>query len=372
MIVINPVSINDLVALHKSGVPVTLTSHPGNASLYKLSLWQCGIPEHFWDVTCCKADANNWPMHRLRDGKSELVVSDNFYHKVNKKTTSQNRFVTAYQRTKFGGRLGREHLRVCHQLFPEVISSYSRLLLSEERKLFKVLMYLAETKRDDIFTRRITAEGVLVPFFAGSESAVEIVDSVMSVLLELDTLLLTDDEIETKGGICFGGVIVQLLGMLVQFWKTGHTDRCDISGPDMINYSSSVKFQQKLSVLLSYLHGWNPELIPKNITIRMYDGTTARVGSLVGHVSEGVMNRKEFVLTNYDKLQSGNKKQLRSDSVSDESLWPIRIKSKTDCYFSQHDLLKLNFDFVVNDYWKGLPIDLIKKDLIQANAWLQI
>src|SRR3989344_4850245 len=131
MIKINPETINDLLDLKATNFPVTLTSHPGNASLYKLSLWSCGIPEHLWDVTCCKADANNWPMHRLLNGEVEPIVTEDFYRKVLNETNPQNRFVTAYQFTKTGERLGHFHVKVMESCFPGVISSCSRLLLSQ-------------------------------------------------------------------------------------------------------------------------------------------------------------------------------------------------------------------------------------------------
>src|SRR3989344_7332469 len=129
MIKINPESISDLVALKDAGAPVTLTSHPGNASLYKLVLWSCGIPEHFWDVTCCKADANNWPMHRLVDGNAELLLTEEMYRKIMAETNSNRRYVVAYQITASGGRLGRVHVQACEACFPGALSSCSRLLL---------------------------------------------------------------------------------------------------------------------------------------------------------------------------------------------------------------------------------------------------
>ena len=67
------VSINDLVWLREKGVPVTMTSHPGNASLYKLSLWSAGVREMLWDITCVIADMNNQPAQMLKGGSATTL-----------------------------------------------------------------------------------------------------------------------------------------------------------------------------------------------------------------------------------------------------------------------------------------------------------
>lgn len=372
MIKINPASINDLVELSAAGVPVTLTSHPGNASLYKLALWQCGIPEHLWDVTCCVADANNWPMFRLQNGKAELLLTEELHAHIIATTNSNRRFVTAYQKTRDGDRLGRLHVRACERSFPRRISSCSRLLLSETSKAHEVFSYLAETCSEKVFTRFITPDGVMIPIREAGISKANVVDSFMRVLHELDYLLFSDEPIETKGGACYDGVMVPLATMLSQYWKTGRIDRYDISGPDMIHYASRKEHQESLAYMLQHLRKWDRQIIPENFVVRMYPGTVARVGHIKGHDSQGVMVRKISALESQHELTSQEKRLRWEDAKEDERIWPISIQPSRERYFSQHDLLAYDQGLSVAEYWKNIPLEGLAETLRRANALLRI
>lgn len=372
MIKINPESINDLLALKDAGVPVTLTSHPGNASLYKLVLWACGIPEHLWDVTCCKADANNWPMYRLMNGEAELVIPEELHHEILHRTNPNNRFVTAYQFTKDGSRLGRFHVKAKQTCFPNVISSCSRLLLSEKEKVWEMFDYLARTRRDEVFTRFITSDGILRPLSGTSIRTESIASSFMKVLEELDHLLFSDEKNSVTGGACYDGVMVPLSAMLVQFWQTGRTDRYDISGPDMIHYATQPEHQARLSEMLTHLRKWRPEFVPKDILIHMFPGTVARIGYIRGHHSEEVMQRKVYMLERSSSLDREKKRRVWETAKDDEHHWPIQIQPSIDKYFSQHDFASMGKELVVDDFWKNLPILSIKETLSRANNLLRL
>ena len=372
MIRINPESINDLLVLKEAGIPVTMTSHPGNASLYKLVLWSCGIPEHLWDVTCCKADANNWPMYRLIDGKAELLITEELHRKIVMTTNPNNRFVTAYQFTKDAERLGRFHVRVKQQCFPDAISSCSRLLLSEKEKIWEMFDYLARTRKNEVFDRFITPDGLMRPTSESGIIVEKMADSFIRVLEELDHLLFLDTEIVTKGGICYGGVMVPLSGMLVQYWQTGRADRYDISGPDMIHYATRPEHQKETSEMLAHLRKWNPKLVPENILVHMFPGTVARVAHIKGHKSEEVMRRKVYMLEHSNSLDRERKAKIWETAKEDEFHWPIQIKPNIDRYFSQHDLLPMKDKFVVDEFWKNIPIVNMRETLSRANNLLRL
>ncbi len=372
MIRINPESINDLVALKEAGVPVTLTSHPGNASLYKMSLWSCGIPDHLWDVTCCKADADNWPMYRLVNGQAELIVSSEHNDLVVKTTDSGNRFVTAYQYTKDGVRLGRFHVKVMQKHFPNVISSCSRLILSEKERVREMFDYLARTRRPEELWRKITPDGVVRPVSESNINVAQMADSFIEVLEELDRLLFSDEKITTKGGLCYDGVMVWLTCMLVNYWQTGRSDRYDISGPDMINYSTRKEHRESISEMMDHLRKWNSKLIPKSISVRMFPGTMARVGYINGHISEEIMNRRTYMLEHGKSLGGERKRQIWEMAKNDERNWPIQIKPNIDAYFSQHDLDAINGKLVVDDFWKDIPIANMRDILSKANNLLRL
>lgn len=371
MIKINPESINDLLALKEAGVPVTLTSHPGNASLYKLVLWSCGIPDHLWDVTCCKADANNWPMYRLANGEAELLVPEELRTEILRNTRADNRYVAAYQLTTNGTRLGRFHVKAKQACFPNAISSCSRLLLSEKEKVWEMFDYLARTKSDEVFARCITPNGMLRPL-RGSIATDCLATSFLDVLAELDHLLFSDTEISTRGGACYDGVMVPLSAMLVQFWQTGRADRYDVSGPDMIHYALQKEYQARLSLMLEHLRKWRPALVPKNILIHMFPGTAACVGYIKNHPSEEIMRRKVYMLERAETLDGKKKRELWDIAKHDERQWPTQIRPATDKYFSQHDLASLRNELVVDDFWKDMPISSITKTLSRANNLLRL
>lgn len=372
MIKINPRSIRDLVALKSTGVPVTLTSHPGNASLYKLTLWACGIPEHLWDITCCKADANNWPMHRLENGQANLLVTDELHRKIMGETHQGNRFVTAYQFTADGARLGRAHVKAKQICFPENISSCSRLLLKEGGRVQEMFEYLAHTKRAEVFTRYITPDGRLRPIAESGMRSSDLAPSFMRVLHELDRLLFSDEPVETRGGACYDGVMVPIAGMLAQYWQTGRVDRYDISGPDMIHYATRGEHQTKLSNMLRHLRKWDARFVPENIIIQMFPGTVARVGHINGHVSEEVIRRKIYALRRWSSLEKCEKKELCKIAEDDERKWPAHIDPKAAPYFSQYDLSSHGGILTVDDFWMDMQIDSMRDSLLHANALLRI
>lgn len=370
MIKINPGTINDLLALKNAGVPVTLTSHPGNASLYKLTLWSCGIPEHLWDVTCCKADVNNWPMHKLIDGKAELVVTDELFREVLKKTSPEHRYVTAYQFTKDGQRLGRFHVEAMQRCFPNAVSSTSRLLLSHKEIVWEMFDYLARTRASEVFGRFITPEGVLVSKEPNSPSG--LADSFIYLLEELEQLLFSDKEVATRGGACYDGIMVPLSCMLVQYWQTGKADRYDISGPDMIHYATRPEHQAQLSEMLSHLRKWRPNLVPKHILIQMFPGTVARVGHIPDHISEEVMGRKIYMLEKSNSMSRTWKEKFWEKAKEDEQHWPVQIKPSVAPYFSQHDLARIGKELVVDEFWKNIPFSSMRETLQRANGLLRL
>lgn len=372
MIKVNPSGINDLLALKSAGAPVTLTSHPGNASLYKLTLWRCGIPEHLWDVTCCVADANNWPMFRLQNGEAELLLTEERYELVKRETSPTKRFLTAYQFTKTGDRLGRFHVRVCEGLFPGVISSCSRLILSQIDLVEEMFEYLLETGHSEVLGRFITPDGVAVPTREVGLSKSALVRSFTNVLRELDHLILCDEPIVTQGGACYDGIMVQLTTMLVDFWKTGRPDRYDVSGPDMIHYSTRPAYAKEASDMLRHLRRWNPKLIPPNIVTQMFPGTVARIGHVPGHVSEEVMRRKIHVVRNQNLFDSAQKRRLWATAEKDEENWPAKISASEVRYFSQHDLAGLGGKLEVDEFWKDMSFEEMRNVLTRANALLRL
>lgn len=371
MVKINPRSINDLLSLKAVGVPVTLTSHPGNASLYKLVLWTCGIPEHLWDVTCCKADTNNWPMYRLINGQAELLVTTQLHRRIMVETNPSRRFITAYQLTAGGSRLGRVHVKAMQANFPD-ISSCSRLLLSEKERVREVFEYLAATCRENVFPRYINPDGTMHPWFNHTDKPEAVADAFIHVLEELDHLLFSDEPITTQGGPCYDGAMVPLSGMLVQFWQSGRLDRYDISGPDMIHYALRPEHQRQLSDMLQHLRKWNANLVPENFIVQMFPGTVARVGYIPAHISQAVMQRKQFILRQLNSLGREQKRLLWEDAKDDENFWPTQINPSAAPYFSQYDLTKHGGKIIVDDFWRELPFDQMKDTLYRANAMLRL
>lgn len=353
-------SINDLVELSNNGIPVAMTSHPGNASLYKLTLWSSGIQERLWDVTCAKADKNNWPRHVLSLGRAIPLLSDDRMKEVEENTSAHHRYVTAYLKTVTGQAsdlsCGRVHVRAMEKLFPSVISSYTKLLLEHKEQVLEVFAYLAETRCQEVFTRQISPEGVMTPWQDVTTRPEDVARSCMNVLEELDKLLFSDEVFVPKGGICYGGVLVPLIHMLSDYWRTGETHRYDISGPDMIHYSTRKEHQVALTKLLSHLRGLSQSVIPKNLTVHMPLGTVARVGHVAGHASEAVMRRRMVALRDSCTLDSVAKRNLKEAAMSDESLWPSQISPAATPYFSQHDLLTLGQTISVDEFWKEMPL----------------
>ncbi|MEK7452640.1 MAG: hypothetical protein AAB614_00210 [Patescibacteria group bacterium] len=375
-------SINDLLSLQASGIPVTLTSHPGNASLYKSSLWSCGIQENLWDITCAKADKNNWPKHKLVNGESIPLLSEETIKSIDSTATSEHRYVTAYLKSDMsehlGQKLGRIHVQAMQQSFSPTLSSCSRLLLSEKEKISEMFEYLAHTCPEKVFTRYISDKGIMVPLKSSNNSAEfhpdfslmpkeeeertliinskHLASSFINLLSELDNLLFSDEPIITHGGVCYNGPISILSNMLVYYWKTGETHRYDISGPDMIHYATRKEYQNSLSLMLQHLRKWSPALIPKNITVHMPMGTVARIGYIKDHPSEEIMHRRLLVAHDNGSLTSKERNDMRLVASNDEIRWPMQINPAETPYFSQFDLVELGKSIIVDEYWKDIPL----------------
>lgn len=385
-------SINDLLALKNAGIPVTLTSHPGNASLYKLSLWACGIPEHLWDVTCLKADKNNWPKHKLINGTAQPLLSDELSLYIDEATHTSHRMVTAYTTSRSGEFVGRRHVRAIEECFPSHVSSCSQLLLSEEQNVYSLFDFLAHTCPEKVFTRYITPTGVMIPLIASScgnyfkatwkqqEVTMKIsihksklASSFVEFLKELDALLFSDnlDKTTLSGGVCYDGAMVSLSDMLVSFWRTGETHRYDISGPDMIHYATRIDHQKSLSEMLEHLCGWSSSLVPKNITVHMPLGTVARIGYVKGHISEEVMIRRLRVARDLPEISSDEKRALRNAGADDEMVWPSQINPLEKPYFSQYDLAALGYTITVDEFWKDIPLGKLKDIFSRIKNQLQ-
>jgi len=225
---------------------------------------------------------------------------------------------------------------------------------------------------DVVFARFITPDGVLLPIKYSGLSRNQLVDSFVRVLRELDHLLLNDEPITTQGGACYDGAMVPLAGMLAQYWASGHIDRYDISGPDMIHYATRPGHQEGLSEMLACLHRWNPRLVPRHLIVRMFPGTVARIGHISGHVSEGVMSRKVHALRCQGQLSSDHKRRMWDIAKDDECHWPIQINADREHYFSQHDLAAHGGEMEVDDFWKEIPLDSMRDSLLRANALLRL
>jgi len=186
----------------------------------------------------------------------------------------------------------------------------------------------------------------------------------------VDHLLFSDEQITTLGGICYDGVMVPLATMLCQYWQMGRIDRYDISGPDMIHYASQNGFQGDMSRMLAHLRKWNPKLVPPTIVTRMFPGTVARIGHIRNHVSEEVMTRKVQALRSPPAGEW--KKRLWEVAKEDEASWPIQVKPAQDHYFSQHDLLALGKELLVDEYWREIPLENMRETLARANSLLRL
>ncbi len=380
------VTLNDLVWLHQYGFPVTTTSHPGNASLYKLSLWSCGIPETLWDITCVIKDRNNQPAHLLCDGTATLLTDTESQEQYQALVKDGAQQITAYTRLPSMGFLGRAHVKPMMQCFPAVINTQSALMNTEWERLHQIFAYLAETIPDEIFTRYIFPDGTAVKLHPNKDNTIftaskkgsvvclrrmDLAESFRYVLSELEMLLHTDYTGLLVGGACYqGSAIAQLSVVLVQYWKTGSLVRYDISGPDMIHYATSAAYQEKLNKLMRHIAKQFPELVPKSMLIRMPVGTFARVGYLKDHVSKEILENRIEILS--QGIQNESKKMLRDKLKENHHLWPLCVEQGSDAYFSQHDLVSQGGKIVVPEYFRTMPFGKIESELGRLKNILRV
>ncbi len=377
----NGVSVQSLVDAMGEGIPVTLTSHPGNASLYKLSLWSCGIPDNLWDITCIAADRNNQPEHRLVRGEKELLISEELRREVATSASRDRRFVTAYQRTEDGEFLGRVHTRAMQTQYPGVISSQSALLLSERERVAEIFGYLAARNPKKYFPRHISCDGVMMPV-REYLSADGIAHSALSVIEELSALLLSDEIGELRGGFAYGGPVVHMICALCQYWKTGSIKRYDVSGPDMIRYAVTAEHQGNLSSLLVELHRAFPSLVPEKFSVTMPAGTVFRVGQLTdGHPSAGVSDLHDTLLeqqairrgrANGTRLSETAYGELRKKAIEVEQEWPLNIEAPRDAYFSQHDLCRMGARITVPEQFRSMTFAEIAERRVRLKNILRV
>ena len=380
------VSINDLVWLREKGVPVTMTSHPGNASLYKLSLWSAGVPEMLWDITCVIADMNNQPAQMLKGGSATTLVSNERHAAYRENAKNGIRQITAYTRTEDGRYLGRVHTSAMVSLFPEAITTQSALLNRYEKELHPVCEYLADTIPERMFQRYIFPCGATVALspdknsrtftaIAGDMSAHiargDLAASFANVLSELETLLTKDCVGALSGGACYqGSAYAHALATLAQYWKTGECLEYDISGPDMIHYAMSEEYRATLSGILEHIRMQFPALVPKHTVIRMVPGTVARVGCVKGHISEEITEERLALLS--QQTSGEEKKALRERAREKHGLWPITIRPAEDSYFSQHDLTDMDSSMFVPERFRKMSFADMETELVRLKNILRV
>ena len=394
VVVRNDLTINDLLRAHTAGIPVTMTSHPGNASLYKLALWSVGIPEMLWDITTVKADANNQPAFRLISGKKELLLSEGAYEEIMVRECVERRYVTAYQKTKTGAYLGAYHVSVMKEIFGSTISSQSEFLLKHKERVHAVFDYLGRSFPEEYFTRHIDGKGIVSRVtYEGGRGSVHtdegmlpmkyslIADSAMNVLSELKTLLFAEGTTSEKGGISYSGALVQMIAYLASYWETGSKERYDISGPDMIRYASKKNFQDDMTLLLYRLRCAFPDLVPSSIVSYMCDGTYMRNGHVEGHLSSEFSAKKLLLL----REQKMRREKVGTEMMKDEAFsalkerllflekgWPLSISPAKDAYFSQHDLKALGTVLVLSEEDKDMSFEMHKARDMKVRNVLKI
>jgi len=378
------ITVREMLNQKENGVPVTLTSHPGNASLYKTSMWSTGIQETLWDVTCIAADKNNQPAHMLKNGKKILLLKEDLYEKINRVACSDCRYITAYQPTITGERLGRVHVRAMEKCFPPSqtgnLTSQSRLLLTQEKNVKTILEYLATKKPKLHFPRQINSEGIMTPQEHLTKiSPCKIVDETLNVLRELEHLLFSDQEIELKGGITYGGPIIQVINALCDYWNGAGNIRYDISGPDMIHYATTREYQISLSTLLDNLHKNFPSLVPKSFVVYMPMGTVFRVGNYKKEPNvpdmemEGLCNQ---ILSQQQirrgkaigkQLSDEDFKNMKNRAVALHATKPFFINPSVDSYHSQHD-----GDVQVSEEFLNIPLCEVEARLLKLKNVLKV
>lgn len=382
------ISVAEILIEKSKGTTVTLTSHPGNASLYKLSLWGSGIPETLWDVTCVKADKNNQPAYLLRGGEKTLLISNELFEEVECKTSTNRRYVTAYQYTKYGERLGRVHVRAMEKYFGDFeaetkrhLSSQSRLLLTQKEKVQTILEYLAWKDPKSHFPRCIDKNGVMIPYFPREGfSAEKIANSCIEVFAELEHLLFSEDEIVTSGGVVHGFPLVPVIASLCGYWASGSVTRYDVSGPDMIHYATTTKYQESLSLLLNDLHRNFPALVPKKFDVYMPNGVIFRTGNRMTDQS-GADDRLDVLcdqILNQQQIRRGKSEGERLSDVEYEvikdaarrlhHIKPFNINSAVDCYHSQHD----DGIVIVPQMFVNMPLSQIEERALRLKSILRI
>lgn len=380
------VSIDDLVWLREKGMPVSMTSHPGNASLYKLSLWSAGIPEMLWDITCVIADTNNQPAHMLKGGGATPLISNERRAMYRENAKNGTRQITAYTRMEDGRYLGRVHTSAMMRLFPETITTQSALLNRYTKELRPVCEYLADTIPERMFQRYIFPCGATVALFpdknrrtftanAGDMSMHiargDIATSFANVLSELETLLTRDCVGALSGGACYrGSAYAHALATLAHYWKTGECLEYDISGPDMIHYAMSEEYRATLSGILEHVRLQFPALVPKHTVIRMVPGTAARVGCVKGHISEEIMEERLALLS--QQTNGEEKKMLREHARERHTLWPIQIHPAEDPYFSQHDLGEIGGAMFVPERFRMMSFGDMETELVRLKNILRV
>lgn len=152
--------------------------------------------------------------------------------------------------------------------------------------------------------------------------------------------------------------------ILADYWKTGRNERYDISGPDMIGYSTTPKYHAELAGILEHVRKQFPSLVPRHVIVRMSPGTVARVGCVKGHVSEKIVRERiALLLPHTDK---DKKKELRKALAESHCHWPLCVDQTTDAYFSQHDLLSLGGEMFVPDHFRSMPLGEMEAELVRV------
>ena len=380
------ITVSQLLRLKENGHPVYRSSHAGNWSLYKLLLSELGLPDCIWDVTCIYHDVNNQPRYKLVEGQAIPLLSD-----MSLPTNRQLKQLTPYIRVKNSNQpLANFHVAPLKKIFGDTITSQSECLLEYEKD-FRVVFNIIEKYLPEQFGRYVLPCGCMVPLEKTTEEhyrAVcahgsqlikqsELAESMIGTLKDLNNLFWGPVGYVPTGGVVYSFELVIVCYYLWMYWKFGDKTIYELSGPDLINYSTKDRFVLGLEKVFKVLALYAPTgFIPRKIEVKIVPATLFRFGYPNNDtVAKSVMLAHEKIqsiqtLKRQSKdipgaLDSLNKMILPYVETikNDGDKWNIFHNPSKDSFYSQHDMLLSGARMNILEEYLDVPFSSMSKIL---------
>lgn len=299
-------SIKDLLDFFKKGFMVMRSGHLGNHYFSNLLLFNLGIVCHLFDRNLLWRDTNFYPGYIIYQGKKQKISEDGeVLVPLSKFKTDQGEYGQFVKGSFSPGNFHQESIK---KTFPNLLVwSESEFMVKNINLVEEIVYHLVEFD-SSLFSRRVNEKGET---FQGEVVSKKIVKEVLDLNQSIFSRLSNKD-FSPVTGIIPNIEAAIVITTLVSALTTGKDKVFEISGPDMVTYTSVKNFSKSVNEAYCFLKNKIPQL-PKKIELVVVPSFSFRLGSLTSERAQ--MNDLWETLKKFNSLKAEKSLKIKEIMV---------------------------------------------------------